>query len=315
MPTTNNVSSNYIGEVAQEYFTKSLKAGDTLDQNLVRVITGLKADGVTMRRLDASNLIKDDTCTFDPSGQVDLDYKVLTAKKLEVNLSICWKDLEGAWEAQQMGDSADDNIAEAYRRELLTIIAGKIAEANDKIMWQGIAQSAEYQGFLNLLANDTDMPAGQKITGTTITAANVAAELGKVVDAIPDAVYNLDSDLVIVAANGIGRKYMRALAGFGASGLGGAGYADMGFVGRKPLDFEGIPMYLVGGLPADTMLAYKVENFAFGTGVLADWTNIRVLDMRGTTGDDTLRLIMKFYAGVQVAYTEEAVAYNLPAAS
>lgn len=313
MPTTNTVVSNYVGGVAQDYLTRALKSGDTLGQRLVTVNTGLKEKGIAMRRIDVDNLIQDSTCEFTPGGDVDLDSRQLTGKKLEVNLEICKDDFEGAWEAEDMGASASDNASQPYLRALLTYIAGKIGEANDRLMWQGTATAGSYDGFLNKLANDGDLPAAQNITGSTITADNVAEEIGKVVDAIPDAVFNLDSDLIISISSDIGRKYMRALAGFGASGLGGAGYQNMGFVGRKPLDFEGIPMYMVGGLPAETMVSYKVENLHFGTGVLNDWTRVRVLDMSDTLGDDTWRLIMKMYAGVQYGFVEEIVAYNLPA--
>jgi hypothetical protein len=313
MPTTNSVTSNYVGKVAQGYLTRAFKSGDTLGQNLVDVKTGLKSEGLAMRRIDVDNLIQDSSCAFDPTGDVTLDFRKLTPKKLEVNLELCWEDFEGAWEAEDMGDSADDNVSAAYQRELLRTIAAYIAEANDKLMWQGTAISAEYQGFLDLISNASPaLPAAQNITGQPITAANVAGELGSVVDAIPDAVYNLDSDLVLVCSTDITRKYMRALAGFGGSGEGGAGYQNMGFVGRKPLDFEGIPMFAVGGLPAGTMLAYKVSNLAFGTGVLNDWTRVRTLDMRDTTGDETLRVIMKFYAGVQFGFIDEIVLYTQP---
>lgn len=318
MSTTNTVLTNYSGKVAQGYLTRALKSGDTIGQGLVSFKTGLKEKGITLRRIEVDNLIKDATCEFDPTGDVRLDFKRLTGKKLEVNLEICKDDFEGAWEAEDMGDSAHDDVPKEYIAALLKYIAGKIAEANDRLMWRGVAGPGAYDGILTKLAADTDLPAGNKITGTTVTKANVADEIDKVVEAIPDAVYNLDSDLVIAIASNVGRAYMRALAGFGSNGEGGAGYQNMGFVGRKPLDYGGIPMFMVGGLPSNTMVAYKIENMAFGTGVIADWTKIKVLDMSDVTGDDTFRIIMKFYAGVEYGFPEEIVVYglnNVPAES
>jgi hypothetical protein len=312
MATANNIVTSYTGKEAEGYLTRALKAGDTLGQNLVTVRTGIKEKGVPLRRLDVDDLIQDSTCDFDPQSEVSLDERRLLVKKLQVNLQLCKEDFEGSWEAEDMGDSAFTSMPAPYLRELLIYIAGKIAEANDRLMWQGTATAKSYLGFLQKMAADTAIPAGQKITGSAITAATVATELGKVVDAIPDAVFNLDSDLVIVASSDIGRKYMRALAGFGASGLGGSGYQSMGFVGRKPLDFEGIPMFLVGGLPTSTMLAYKIENLYFGTGVLNNWTEIKVLDMSDILGDQNFRIIMRFYAGVEYGFSEEIVTYNLP---
>lgn len=314
MATTQNISSNYEGKVAQEYFTKSFQSGDTIANGIITVLDKLKEKGTAMRRLDASDFIKDSTCKFDAQGQVDLDYRKLVPKKLQVNLEICLDELEGAWEAEDMGASANDNVPQPYINALMLVVAAKLGEANDRLIWQGLDQANEYEGILAKLAADPDFPAGQNIAGTAITAANVATELGKVADAIPDEVYSNDGDLVIAAASNITRAYMRALAGFGASGQGGAGYQAMGFVGKKPLDFEGIPMFKIGGLPKGCMVAYKVENVAFGTGLIADWTDLRVIDMR-IIGDDTFRIKGKFLGGTQYAFSEEMVAYALPATS
>lgn len=314
MPTTNTVTSNYTGKVAQGYLTKAFKAGDTLAQKLVTVHTGLKEKGINLRRIDVDNIIKDSTCEFDPSGDVNLDFRTLTGKKLEVNLELCWDDFEGSWEAEDMGDSAHDNKSAAYQAELLKTIAAYIAEANDRIMWQGLAQNGEYKGYLKAIGENPALPANQRIAGVAITKDNVATELAKVTDNIPEAVYDLDTDLVLAVSSGIARKYMQALSGFGANGQGGAGYMNMGYVGKKPLDFQGVQMFKVGGMPTDTMLAYKVSNLHFGTGTLADWTRVKTLDMRDTTGDDTIRLIMKMYAGVDYGYISEITGYNLPPA-
>lgn len=313
MATTNTLTTSYTGKKAEGYITRALKAGDTLGQGVVTLREGLKENGVPLRRLDATGLIKNSTCEFTPAGAVSLDERRLTVKKLQVNLELCKEDFEGAWEAEEMGDSAHTNAPAEYVKVLLEYVAGKVAEENDRLMWQGLDAADEYEGFLYKLANDGDLPAGQNITGAAITAANVAAEIGKLVDAIPDQIFNLDSDLVIVASSDITRKYMRALAGFGASGQGGAGYQNMGFVGQKPLDFEGIPMFGIGGLPTGTMLAYRVENMVFGTGLVGDWSEVKVLDMAETLGSQTWRTIMRFYGGVQYGFSQEIIAYNLPA--
>jgi len=313
MPTTNTIVTSYTGKVAQGYITRALKSGDTLGQNIITVKPGLKEKGLPIRRLDVSGLIKTSTCEFDPQATVTLNERRLLGKKLQVNLELCKEDFEGGWEAEEMGDSAFTTAPAEYVAALLTLIAEKVAEANDRLIWQGENIADEYLGLLRQMQLDANIPAAQKIVGTPITAANVATELGKVADAIPDAIYNLDSDLVLAVSSDIARKYMRSLAGFGASGLGGAGYQNMGFVGRKPLDFEGIPMYSVGGLPAGTMAAYKVENVMFGTGLIKDYTAVKVVDMEPTTLSQTFRIAMRFYGGTNYGFSEEIVAYNLPA--
>lgn len=312
MATTNTVVANYTGKVAQDYLLKALKAGDTLAQDLVTVRPGLKEKGINLRRIDVDNLFQDDSCTFSPTGDVDLDFRTLTAKKLKVNLLICKSDFEGSWEAEDMGDSAFDNMPQAYVNALMIHIAGKAAEFNDKTMWNGTDTAGSYEGFFTKLGADSDLPAAQNIASTTITAANVFAEMQKVQDVIPDEVYSFSGDLVWLIAPNVARAWMSALSGYGAEGQGGAGYMNAGFIGEKELNFNGVPMYMVRGLEANQMIAYKKDNLNFGTGLLADWTNVKVLDMSDVLGDDTLRFIMKLYAGVQYGFAEEVVVYGAP---
>lgn len=311
MATINNVSTNYVGKIAQGYLTAAMKSGDTIAQNLVRFESGLKEKGITMRRLSAEDLIKGSTCNFTPDGTLDLDYRQLIPKKLQVQLEFCKEDFEGAWEAEDMGDSAHDNLSQPYINALVDYVLAKVAEGIDKMIWQGEGDANSFKGILPMLANDTDLPGAQKIAGTSITAQNVATELGKVVDAIPDQVLDYDSDLVIVTSSNVARKYIRALAGFGADGQGGSGYQAMGYVGRKPLDFDGIPIFVVGGMPSESMAAYRVENIAFGTGTLNDYTSLKILDLSETTGDDIVRINMKFIGGIQYGFADEVVVYGV----
>jgi len=157
------------------------------------------------------------------------------------------------------------------------------------------------------------VPANQNIAGTTLTAANIFAEIGKVDAEIPEEIDEFDASSFYVISKRAAKLYMAALAGFGASGQGGAGYMNQGFVGQKELDYLGTPMYAARGLTADQMIFYQRENLAFGTGILPDWSDVRTIDMRDQNGDDTLRVIMKVYAGTQYGWPEEIVMYGAPA--
>ncbi len=63
----------------------------------------------------------------------------------------------------------------------------------------------------SLLAADSDVI---DVTGSAITSANVIAELGSIVDAIPSSLYGQEDMYVYVSQN-IARAYVRALGGFG----------------------------------------------------------------------------------------------------
>lgn len=312
MPTTNNVTSNYVGKLDPGYITRALLASDTLDQNLVKVFSGLKLEGTTMRRLDSDNIFQDDSCAFTPTGTVDLDFRKLIPKKLKVNLEICFTDFEAAWEAEQMGDSAHDNAPQEYIAALMLHVAEKAAEKNEKNIWNGTDTAGSFEGFLTKLSNDGLVPAAQNITGTTLTAANIFEEIGKMDAQIPEEVDEFGPDFFYVISKKAAKLYMTAQAGFGTSGEGGAGYMNQGFVGKKELNYLGTPMYVARGLEANQMIAYERDNLAFGTGIISDWSEVKTIDMRDVTGDDTLRVIMKIFAGVQYGWPEEIVMYGAP---
>lgn len=312
MATSNTVTSNYVGKVDPSYITKALLASDTLNQNLVKVIPGLKEAGITLRRLDASNIFQDDSCTFSPTGDVTLDFRKLVGKKLKVNLEICFSDFEASWEAEQMGDSAFDNVPGEYVSALLMHVAELAAEKNEQMIWNGTDSAGSFEGFLTKLSNDGLVPAAQNIAGTTLTAANIFAQIGLMDAQIPEEVDEFGPNFFYVISKRAAKAYMTAQAGFGTSGEGGAGYMNQGFVGAKELNYLGTPMYVARGLTANQMIAYERDNLVFGTGILPDWSEVKTIDMREVNGDDTLRVIMKVYAGTQYGFPEEIVMYGAP---
>jgi hypothetical protein len=65
------------------------------------------------------------------------------------------------------------------------------------------------------------------------------------------------------------------------------------------LAFEGIKVQLTPGLPTDHIVAAQASNLYFGTGLLADHNEVKLLDMADLDGSQNVRMIMRFTAGVQ----------------
>ena len=187
-------------------------------------------------------------------------------------------------------------------------VAAKVADRTEKNIWSGnTSTSGQFNGFATLLAADSALPSGQDITGVAVTAANVVAELGKVVDAIPTAVYGSE-DLAIYAASNVIRAYTRALGGFGAAGVGANGYENKGnnqVLGN--LFFDGIPVIPARGAADDMIIAAEKSNLFFGTSLISDLNNISVLDMQEIDGSMNVRVVMRFTAGVQYAQVSDIV--------
>ena len=303
-----SITSTYAGEFSGKYIAAALLSADTLDKGNVTIMPNVKFKSV-IKKASTDDIVKDATCDFQTGqGTLTLTEKILQPEEFQVNLDICKKDLHSDWEAAQMGYSAFDNLPANFSDFVLAHVAAKVADRTEKNIWSGsTATSGQFDGFATLLAADGDLPAGQDIVGTAVTAANVVAELGTVVDAIPTAVYGSE-DLAIYAASNVVRAYTRALGGFQSGGQGAAGYENKGNnQSLGSLFFDGIPVIPCRGAADDMIIAAEKSNLFFGTGILNDLNEVRVIDMAETDGSQNVRVVMRFTAGVQYAQVSDIV--------
>jgi hypothetical protein len=307
-------SSTYNGEFAGKYIAAALLSADTIEGGGITVKPNVKYKEV-MKTLSTNALVKDADCNFADQSTVTLTERVLTPKELQVNLELCKKDFHSDWEAVQMGYSAFDTLPPSFSDFLIGHIASKVAQKTEETIWQGVGTGAsavagEFDGLVTLLEADTDLPAGQDLTGVSITASNVIAQLGRVVDAIPSAVYGKE-DLYIYVSQNIARAYVRALGGFGADGLGANGVNNGGttWYNGGDLAFDGVKIFVCSGMPDNHMVAAQKSNIFFGTGLLSDHNEVKLLDMSDLDGSMNCRVIMRFTAGVQYGIVGDIVLY------
>ena len=303
-----SITSTYAGEFSGKYIAAALLSADTLDKGNVTIMPNVKFKSV-IKKASTDDIVKDATCDFQTGqGALTLTEKILQPEEFQVNLDICKKDLHSDWEAAQMGYSAFDNLPANFSDFVLAHVAAKVADRTERNIWGGsTATSGQFDGFATLLAADGDLPAGQDIVGTAVTAANVVAELGDVVDAIPSTVYGSE-DLAIYAASNVVRAYTRALGGFQSGGQGAAGYENKGNnQSLGSLFFDGIPVIPCRGAADDMIIAAEKSNLFFGTGILNDMNEVRVIDMAETDGSQNVRVVMRFTAGVQYAQVSDIV--------
>lgn len=302
-----SITTTYAGEFAGKYISAALLSADTIEGGGITVKPNVKYKEV-MKTLSTNALVKDAACDFADQSTVTLAERILQPDEFQVNLELCKKDFHNDWEAIQMGYSAFDSLPPSFADFLLGHIAAKVAQKTEENIWQGAAATAgEFDGFGALLAADATVI---DVTGTTVTAANVITELGKVVDAIPTAVYGKE-DLYIYVSQSIARAYVRALGGFGASGLGANGVNNAGttWYNGGDLAFDGVKLFVASGLPDDEMVAAQKSNLFFGTGLLSDHNEVKLIDMADLDGSQNVRVVMRFTAGVQFGIGADIVYY------
>ena len=303
-----SLTTTYAGEFSGKYIAAALLSADTLDKGLITVMPNVKFKSV-IQKASTDDIVKDATCDFQTDqGTLTLTEAILQPEEFQVNLDICKKTLHSSWEAEQMGYSAFDNLAPNFADFVLAHVAAKVADRTEKNIWSGdTGNSGQFDGFATKLDADGDLPAGQDLTGAAITAANVIAELGSVVDAIPTAVYGSE-DLYLYAASDVVRAYTRALGGFQSGGQGANGYENKGNnQSLGSLFFDGIPVVAIRGAAAGTIIAAEKSNLFFGTGLTSDFQEVRVLDLAEIDGSQNIRVVMRFTAGVQYAQVTDIV--------
>ena len=308
MATTTSITSTYAGEFAGKYISSALLSADTLDKGLVEIKPNVKYKEV-VKKVATNDIVANATCDFSATSTVTLTERILQPEEFQVNLQLCKKDFRSDWEAIQMGYSAYDNLPANFSDFLIGHVAAKVAQKTEQTIWSGAnATAGEFDGFTALMTADGDV---NDVTGTTVDAANVIAELGKVADAIPNAVYGKD-DLTIYVPQNVARAYVRALGGFGAAGLGANGTDNKGtqWFGNEPLFFDGIRVAMVSGLANNTMVAAESSNLYFGTGLLSDSQEVKLLDMGDLDGSQNVRVIMRYTAGVQYGIGADCVLYS-----
>ena len=296
MATTMTItSSSYAGEKAAGFIAASLLSANTLDKGGITIKPNVNYRQV-MQKIAVGDVIADANCDFAATSDVTLTERYLTPEEFQVNMELCKKDFESDWLSIEQGYSAFDTLPKSFAEYLISHVAAKVATKTELNIWNGDAtNSGSYDGLIALMDADSDVV---DVTGAAITPANVIAELGAVIDAIPTTVYGSDN-LSIYISSADARSYVRAQAALG--------YKDLYHVGQTAMDFEGVKLFVANGLNSGQMVAAEKDNLMFGTGLTSDFNEVKVIDLANIDGSQNVRVIMRFKAAVQFAIGSEIV--------
>jgi len=312
MATTTSITTTYAGEFSNKIIAAALLSSPTIDRGGIEVKPNVRFKSV-IKRVATDGILKDATCDFDATSTITLTERVLTPEEFQVNLQLCKKDFHSDYLSAQQGFSAFDTLPTSFQDFLVAHVAAKVAAKNETNIWSGVnANAGEFDGFATLLAADASLPSAQEVAGTTVTAANVVAEMGKIVDAIPAALYG-NEDLYLYVSQNMARAYVRALGGFGASGLGANGTNSLGtqWYNNGSLSFDGVKIFVANGMGANKAIATTKDNLYFGTSLLSDHTEVKVIDLADIDGTQNVRVIMRLSAGVQYGVVQDIVTYGI----
>jgi hypothetical protein len=274
-----------------------------------------------IQKLATSGIVQDASCDFTTSGSVSISEQILTPKELQVNLQLCKQEFVASWEALQLGFSAFDEIPKNFNDFLISYVGGVVAQATEENIWAGTNSNGSFIGFQTLFS--ASLAAGgatavlpARSTGGTsavisgsVTSANVISILSSVYQTVPKTVFG-KPDLLMYVSTDVARNYQSALAGGGASGLGANGFNNQLNVGEKPMNFQGVEMVMCPGMGDSKIVAAQKSNLFFGTGLLSDYNETKVIDMADIDGSQNYRIIMRFTSGVQFGVGQDIVYYG-----
>jgi hypothetical protein len=312
MATTATITTSYAGQDSRLWVKAALLSGNTLANGGMTIIPNI-AYKTTMFKIGTDELLKDATCDFTATSTVTLSERSLTLEQFQVNLQLCKKDFLPTWQAEEMGFSANKVLAKSFVDYLLAYITDKVAASVEVSIWRGAnATTGQIDGIATLLAADAALPTANEVAGTTVTSSNCIAELGKIVDAIPAALYG-SPDLKIYVSQNIFKAYVRALGGFSVAATSNSGVDDKGtqWYNGGAVTFDGIPLFVANGLASNVAIAAETSNLFFGCGLLNDTNEIALLDMSPLDGSQNVRFVLR--AGMAVNYhsVSDIVTYGI----
>jgi len=298
-----SVTSNYAGKAAGFYISAALKEATSLDH--LTVLQNIKYKE-NLQKVAGSNLVRNADCNFTNHGTLALTESILTPKMLQINMQTCKDTLLSSWEAETMRAGAMNNNSPKFEDYVISYFTQHIADAVESSVWSGAdATNGQFEGFLTATTGafavngnvvQTNNAGG---AGTAYTAANIIENLQTIAAAIPSTVYGRE-DLRIYMNWKTYRLYVSAISALG--------YVNMYSMNNDyEATFEGIKLSVVYGMPDDKLVAAQVSNLFFGTDLISDTTQVKMLDMSPLDGSENLRFVAKYSGGVQVGIGAEVV--------
>jgi hypothetical protein len=313
-----SITTTYAGEFAGKYVAAALLSAPTIEKGGVTVLPNVRYKQMLQKVAD-TNLVRNATCAFADASTITLTERFITVKDLQVNLELCKADYFNTWQSAELGFSNFKELPKSFADFMIAHVGERVASSIETAFWTGsTGTNGSFDGISTIVALDAALPPANEVTGTTVTALNVVTELGKIVDAVPAALYGNPGLRIYVSTN-IAKAYVRALGGFstvsGVTGnvapAPGVGGLSTTWYNQGALSIDGIEIFWAPGLAANTAIATTVDNLFFGTSVLSDLNEVKVIDMADLDGSQNVRMIMRFVGGAQYGAVEDVVTYGI----
>jgi hypothetical protein len=292
--TTLTDSQSYIGEQALTYILAAFLKNKTADAGAT-IVQDIKQSAY-VAKLSGSSLVKiGDNCTFSASGTLVAGEVQLTPKTMFINIELCYNDLEALWNAVDSANQNTQDLTADFNSALQGVLIDAMNTSFEDALWNGVYDATGTT--VTALFNGIDAQiTTHAVTGSTFTKANIVSQVDTLVALLPEAVLENPGDLKIFMNNKSKLLYQQALMSLGFNTPADA----------MPSTYDGFEIYTIGKIADNKIYAIQPKNIAIGVGAMDNFSQLQILDMRQTTGDNSIRMKLQGKVDVKVVYEADA---------
>lgn len=296
-----NVNSNaLLCPNPQEFYSKAYVTADVVDN--YRTLPGIKS-ATKLANVLFNNVLKESTCNFGTTTE-SLDAIDINVCAVSAMGEICRFDLEQSFVSLQMvaGSNGSFEVADFmsyYWGEMSAEIESEI----EQIRWKGDSTLTGdtflglCDGYEKKLAADSDVI---DVTATTVTSANVIAEMIKVVQALPATLKNKKSDLRFYVAPNVALAYELAAA---------QGNTLTYVTQSLGLTFLGIKVVVAEGMTDNKMVLTRKDNMIYAFDGEGDSKALKAVNLEDSVAEPLLRTRANMKIGFYFTNPSEIVYY------
>lgn len=293
-------SSTYAGENAGEWIKAAIQTLSSFDH--ITIKDNIQEKRV-VQKLTTTATFVDDACSFSASGSVTTNERVLEPKRIMLNDTICPDGFYADWAGVERGVSVHDGaeLPPTFEEFLIADYLDRLASHVETKIWQGASGTpGEWEGFSALFAADGDV--NDVSTPVTLTESVIVDEMERLLDVMPSAVLDASEKPKIYVNGNTARLYRRKMSSLG--------YLDQYYAAEVPMNFEGYELAICNGIADDKMYCAQPSNLWFGTGLLSDHNEIKLLPQADVTGAKDVNIVIRFSGGCQHGIGGDIGAYN-----
>lgn len=293
---------NYCGKEAQEIFVKDLYESDLKGYG-IRYMSGVKGKTQLMSG-EVGDLFQAYSCPFTPSGEVTLSEQWIEPSAIKVNLEECYDAFWNSFLVEQTEISLNGGIPSTFYDWFFNnVLAKKLRKEYEEIFFNGAKGKGGYLGLADgIVKKVNDAENSVKVSGATLTTANILGIVGEVAEAISNLDAEVENYKIFINYMDY-RKLMTALGN--ESPLTTAVWANFAKQGEKVFayGYEIVPCRI----EKNTILASHPMNLVLGYDVENGDIQYKIVDMRESTLENMFRIGVVTNIACGVVYPELCV--------